>query len=218
MAKSGGKISSENYNFDGSSTSDNENDLIVEASDVSNKLSAEAEGWPSDDSDAPVGLSWKDSKAVFEQGKKDRNNAINFARSVDKARRRKKNEIFVAQKEAKRKITKLPDDIVKAVFGKSNQEDVDESEEGRRKLQRRKANKYSNTKKNKKKIGREENCHVVTLEEEVIKSKKVQETAAEFLRNHFYGNRLVRTSGSRQLTMQTKSTGIIKPAVKFNSK
>ncbi|XP_028412762.1 bud site selection protein 21-like [Dendronephthya gigantea] len=216
MAKSGGEICSENYSSDGSNASDN--DLIVEAFQVSNKLSTETEDLPSDDSDAPVGLSWKDSKAVFEQDKRDRNNAINYARSVDKARRRKKNEIFVAQKEAKWKLTKLPDDIIEAVANKPKQIELDKIEEEREKLKRKKAIKHSNTKRNKKKLAREENCHVVILEDEVIKSKKVQETAAEFLRNHFYGDRLVRTSGPRQLTMESKSSGVVKPAVKFNNK
>ncbi len=58
----------------------------------------------------------------------------------------------------------------------------------------------------------------VILEDEVNKSKKVQESAAEFLKNHLYGNRIERTSGSKQLTTQSKSSGIIKPAVKFSNK
>ena len=188
--------------------SDGENNV---ASDKSPKKSTE---FDSDDSDIPVNVSWKDSKSVFEQDEKNRNNAVKFARSVDKAKRRKKNEMFISQKEAKRKLTKLPEDIVQAVVKKAKPVEPGQIEEqDTKKRQRKKA-----SKKNKKESSKEEYCHVVILDEEVNQYKKVQESAAEFLTNHFYGNRLQRTSGSKQLTMQSKSCGAVKPSVKFSNK
>ena len=188
--------------------SDGENNV---ASDKSPKKSTE---FDSDDSDIPVNVSWKDSKSVFEQDEKNRNNAVKFARSVDKAKRRKKNEMFISQKEAKRKLTKLPEDIVQAVVKKAKPVEPGQIEEqDTKKRQRKKA-----SKKNKKESSKEEYCHVVILDEEVNQYKKVQESAAEFLTNHFYGNRLQRTSGSKQLTMQSKSRGAVKPSVKFSNK
>ena len=167
----------------------------------------------SDLSDAPEGVSWKDSKAVFQQTEKDRNDAVSFARSADKAKRRKKNEMFVSQKEAKRKLSKLPEDIVlQAIAKKAKHEDKTEKEKSK-KIKRGTACKSTKSKKK-----TEEYCNVVVLKKEVNRSKKIQESAAEFLKNHLYGNRLERTSGSKQLTMQSKSSGIIKPAVKFSNK
>ena len=166
----------------------------------------------SDVSDAPEGVSWKDSKVVFQQSEKDRNDAVSFARSADKAKRRKKNEMFVSQKETKRKSSKLPEDIVLQAIAKKAKH-VDKIEKENSKKIKRTASK---SKKSKKKT--EEYCNVVILQKEVNKSKKVRESAAEFLKNHLYGNRLERTSGSKQLTMQSKSSGIIKPAVKFRHK
>ena len=190
--------------------SDGENNV---ASDKSPKKSTEVD---SDDSDIPVNVSWKDSKSVFEQDEKNRNNAVKFARSVDKAKRRKKNEMFISQKEAKRKLTKLPEDIVQAVVKKAKPVEPGQiEEEDTKKRQRKKASKKN---KNKKESSKEEYCHVVILDEEVNQYKKVQESAAEFLTNHFYGNRLQRTSGSKQLTMQSKSYGAVKPSVKFSNK
>ena len=205
-------MSSENINYD-DSDSENKNNLAAVETTGSTSTEADSDNLESDDSDAPVGVSWKDSKAVFQQDEKKRNDAVNFARSVDKAKRRKKNEMFVSQKEAKRKLTKLPEDIVQAVAKKPKQVEVDKIEKENKKLERRKARKKSNEESK-----TEEYCHVVILEEEVNKSKKVQESAAEFLKNHLYGNRLQRTSGSKQLTMQSKSSGVIKPAVKFSNK
>jgi hypothetical protein len=165
-------------------------------------------------SDAPEGVSWKDSKAVFQQSEKDRNDAVNFARSTERAKRRKKNDMLVSQKKAKRKLTKLPEDIVQAVVKKAKHVEMDEIKiDSTKKVERRKATK---SKKSKRKA--EEHCHVVILKEEVNKSKKVQESAAEFLKNHLYGNRLERTSGTNNLTMQSKNSGILKPAVKFSNK
>ena len=164
----------------------------------------------SDVSDAPEGVSWKESKALFQQNEKDRNDAVNFARSADKAKRRKKNEMFVSQKETKRKPSKLPEDIVLQAIAKKAKHLDKMEKENSKKIKRRTASK---SKKSKKKTG--EYCNIVVVQKEVNKSKKVQESAAEFLKNHLYGNRLKRTSGSKQLTMQSKSCGIIKPAVKF---
>ena len=201
QVESSDEMSSENVNYEGSDSED-----LVTEDDSDNQQS--------NDNDAPVGVSWKDSKAVFQQSEKNRNDAVNFVRSTDKAKRRKKNEMFVSQKEAKRKLTKLPEDIIQAVAKKPKQEEVKKiEEENSKKVKRRKANKNSQKKET------EEYCHVVViLEDEVNKSKKVQESAAEFLKNHLYGNRIERTSGSKQLTMQSKSSGIIKPAVKFSNK
>lgn len=196
-----------------SSDIDNSDDEdITVAFDKSAMKSTEVD---SDDSDVPVDVSWKDSKSVFEQDEKNRNNAVKFARSVDKAKRRKKNEMFISQKEAKRKLTKLPEDIVQAVVKKLKPEPDQIQEEDIKKRERKKASKIN---KNKRERNRKEYSHVVILDEEVNKYKKVQESAAEFLTNHFYGNRLQRTSGSKQLTMQSKSSGAVKPSFKFSNK
>ena len=168
----------------------------------------------SDDSDAPVGVSWKDSKVVFKQKEKNRNDAVKFARSADKAKRRKKNEMFVSQKEIKRKLVRLPDDIVQAVTKKQKQFETIEFEEDKNKKLKRRKLKKKREKKNKE---TDDHFNVVILQDEVIKSKKVHDSAAEFLKTHFYGDRLHRTSGSKQLTMQSKSYGVMKPAVKFCS-
>ena len=171
----------------------------------------------SDDSDVPVGVSWQDSKSAFEQDEKNRKNAVKFARSLDKAKRRKKNEMFISQKEAKRKLTKLPEEIVQEVVKKPKRAEPDEIEKGHiRKREKRRTRKVN--KKKKESNREEEYCHVVILDQEVNKCKKIQESAAEFLTNHFYGNRLQRTSASKQLTMQSKSSGAAKPSLKFSNK
>ncbi len=147
QVESSDEMSSGNVNYEGSDSED----LVTGSSSED-----DSDNQQSNDNDAPVGVSWKDSKAVFQQSEKNRNDAVNFVRSTDKAKRRKKNEMFVSQKEAKRKLTKLPEDIIQAVAKKPKQEEVNKiEEENSKKVKRRKASKNSQKKKE-----TEEYCHV----------------------------------------------------------
>lgn len=184
----------------------------------------EVDGEGNDDEDSPVGISWKDSKEVFKQDEKKRKEAVDFVRSKRKEKRRKKNEMFVSQKRCRTNelLTKLPDDIVHAVAKKlkvdTNNQRTEKEFVGEVKEKQKSPTKCK--KKGKSRDGPKKHGHykVLVVEDEVKKPKKVQDSAATFLENHLYGNRLHRTSHSSNLTSRCKSSGKMKPAVKFCNK
>ena len=173
-----------------------------------------------DDDDCPVGISWKESQEVFRQDEKNRKEAVDFLRSKEKEKRRKKNEMFLSQKRSRTsELTKLPEDIVLAV-AKKPKVDI----ENKKSVDKVKEKQKSPTKSKRKEkihdglLKKQGHYKILVVEDEVKKPKKIQDTAAAFLENHLYGNRLHRTSPSSNLTSQHKSSGTMKPAVKFSSR
>ena len=114
---------------------------------------------------------------------------------------------------------KLPEDIVLAV-AKKPKVDI----ENKKSVDKVKEKQKSPTKSKRKEkihdglLKKQGHYKILVVEDEVKKPKKIQDTAAAFLENHLYGNRLHRTSPSSNLTSQHKSSGTMKPAVKFSSR
>ena len=177
-----------------------------------------------DDDDCPVGISWKESQEVFRQDEKNRKEAVDFLRLKEKEKRRKKNEMFLSQKRSRTsELTKLPEDIVLAVAKKSKV-DIENKKTEKESVDKVKEKQKSPTKSKRKEkihdglLKKQGHYKILVVEDEVKKPKKIQDTAAAFLENHLYGNRLHRTSPSSNLTSQHKSSGTMKPAVKFSSR
>ena len=166
--------------------------------------------------DAPVGVSWKESKDAFNKQEKQRKESVDYIRSKEREKRRKKNEMYVAQKRIKTsktvfELTKLPDDIVQTVAM-----NVEKSKDENKPDELGKKAKKKRKKSSQKKANKEKYCDVVVVKDEVNKPKKIQDGASKFLENHLYGDRIQRTSTVSNLTLQSKSFGLMKPALKFS--
>lgn len=180
-----------------------------------------------DEDEAPESISLSASKEAAIAKIHEEKETVDALREKEKQRRRERDEILKEQKESRkaRELARLPDEILEKVAQKQesvarqnkeikganaitsthvtfDSEDDDDDEEEDNEVQ--------------EPISEEpKGIQVVVLNQASKNKKKVLDSASEFLKNHFYGDRLKRV-GTLDDENQKRKRRKLEPAIKFS--
>ncbi|KAJ8272922.1 hypothetical protein GJAV_G00095010 [Gymnothorax javanicus] len=181
-----------------------------------------------DDDEAPEEVTFEDSKAVAIRSMRAAIDTARREKELLKERRRKRQELFQAQKA--RKL--LPDDILEEIdcfipkkprvsevqgeveeaeFQETEGSDTDEDEEKRQKEGKK------NKKKRRKRPSWRGNCCVMRLKDQSLSSQQ-QQSALDFIHSRLYGPGANRTTVNELLSQQNKRALNKSSAIQFVDK